>query len=174
MGYYEKEHTTKSAMIRPLVVSDIVSYKDHDFLVVFLYEDHYTTGQIIVPTREIQKDGISIADKLKEIVRVNCGNLSEEISFDLLTCNETIFADTLKDPYILTQLKPQQDCSECQGVMQNESVQEALNDLYISEYESEIKESQQQERENRRSIRNVMRRSICKIYRDLYQKVRVL
>ncbi|QWH19214.1 hypothetical protein EXW62_19795 [Bacillus mycoides] len=157
MGYHEKEHVTKAtaaAVTRPMIVADIVPYKNNNFLVVFLYENHYTTGQIIVPVRDFEKDGISIADKLKEIVRVNC-NAADEIPFDLFTCSETIFGETLKDPYILTQLKPQADCSECQSVMNDEKVHECIDDLYISEYEAEIKATETQ----KRSIRNTIRKA---------------
>ncbi|WLP61929.1 hypothetical protein Q9G86_14740 [Bacillus thuringiensis] len=152
MKNHEKKHETK--VQRPLVVVDLVQYRGHQFLVAFLYENRYTIGQIITPIRDFMKDGISIADKLKEIVQVNC-NAADEIPFDLFTCNETIFGATLRDPYILTQLKPQADCSECQSVMKEDKVREAIDDLYISEYEAEIKATETQ----KRSIRNTIRKA---------------
>ncbi|MED0905291.1 hypothetical protein [Bacillus nitratireducens] len=158
MGHCEKEYVTKSAIKRPLVVADLVEYRGYQFLVAFLYSNSYVIAQIIVPTREYMKNGISIADKLKEIVSVNCNEYAK-IPFDLYTCNETIFGVTLKDPYIMTQLKPQADCSECTSVMYNDKVREALDDLYIREYQDEIREAQKEERSGQRSIRNAIRRA---------------
>lgn len=158
MGRYEKEYVTKAAIKRPLVVADLVEYRGYQFLVAFLYSNSYVIAQIIVPTREYMKDGISIADKLKEIVRVN-SNVFDKIPFDLYTCSEEIFGATLKDPYIMAQLKPQADCSECTSVMNNDKVREALDDLYINEYQDEIREAQKEERDQKRGIRNVIRRA---------------
>ncbi|PFS14457.1 hypothetical protein COK55_13810 [Bacillus cereus] len=163
----ESEMEAKKAVKRPLVIADLIEYKNMQFLVAFLYDPNYLIGQIVLPLNEFMKNGTSIADKLAEIVRVNC-KLDEPIGFDLYTCSDTLISETLADPYILGQKKEQSECAECARVMENASVRECIDDLYIKDCEATTKETREKPQKQERKQSGFIRKTFEKVR----QKVR--
>ncbi|WP_144507711.1 hypothetical protein [Bacillus thuringiensis] len=157
MGHYEKEHETKLTVKRPLMVADLIEYKGYQFLVAFLYESHYTIAQVIAPVHEFEKEGVSISDKLAEIVQVNC-ELSKLIAFDLYTCSDKIISETLASPHILGQKKSQEECSECKRAMDSEYIRECLDDVYIKKDEAGPKATKEDVRDEAKKKRSVRER----------------
>ncbi|PGZ25634.1 hypothetical protein COE50_26655 [Bacillus anthracis] len=157
MGHYEKEHETKLTVKRPLMVADLIEYKGYQFLVAFLYESHYTIAQVIAPVYEFEKEGVSISDKLAEIVQVNC-ELSKPIAFDLYTCSDKIISETLASPHILGQNKSQEECSECKRAMDSEYIRECLDDVYIKKDEAGPKATKEDVRDEAKKKRSVRER----------------
>ncbi|EEK76880.1 hypothetical protein [Bacillus cereus] len=154
MGHHEKEHETKLTVKRPLMVADLIEYRGFQFLVAFLYESHYTIAQVIAPVHEFAKEGVSIADKLAEIVQVNC-ELSKLIAFDLYTCSDVLISETLASTHILGQKKTQQECNECKRAMDSEYVRVCLDDLYINKFETDPKETKEHARDEVKQERSV-------------------
>ncbi|PFO63018.1 hypothetical protein COJ81_03160 [Bacillus cereus] len=178
MANYEKEHGTKLTVKRPLMVADLIEYKGIAFLVAFLYESHYIIAQIIAPVHEFAKEGMSIADKLDEIVRINF-DLSKPIAFDLYSCNDKIIAETLPSPHILGQKKSQQECSECKRAMDNEYIRECLDDVYTNELKTDpkaTKENARGEAQRERSAGKIFRSTfemLCKKVASFIKRLKV-
>lgn len=162
----------KKEIKRPLCVTDIVEYRGHSFLVAFVYDKGVTVGEIIAPLYDIVKSGMTIAEKLIEIVEVSCKN-QHPLAFDLYTCSDTIYKETLSSPYVLTQMKAKSECSECHRIMENPVVIETLDDIYIKEYLKEVKDAKERDKKERsargklkqffKTMRDKMVEFICRL-----------
>ncbi|MFJ8352202.1 hypothetical protein ACIQ69_02020 [Bacillus paramycoides] len=159
--------TQKKEVNRPLCVSDIVEYRSHSFLVAYVYEDGHTVGQVIAPLKDIIKSGLSIAEKLIEIVEVNCKS-QYPLAFDLYTCSDTIYQETLSSAYVLTQMKAKSECSECHRIMENSKILEALDDIYISAYQKELKDAKQKDKQ-KRSVSAKLKRAFKNMRNKLHK-----
>ncbi|PGC99057.1 hypothetical protein CN961_12770 [Bacillus thuringiensis] len=115
---------------RPLVIADIKEYRKHTFLVVHVYDRGKTVGQIIAPMQEIT----SLAGKITEIVEASCDRKTP-VAYDLHTCNDDIYKETLSSAYVLAEMKPKSACNECAVIMDDLRTLEALDDIYINEVE---------------------------------------
>ncbi|MED0958431.1 hypothetical protein [Bacillus paramycoides] len=158
----------KKEVKRPLCVANIVEYRGHSFLVAYVYQDGYTVAEIIAPLYDIITSGTNIAGKLIEIVEVNCEGL-RPLAFDLYTCSDTIYKETLSSAYVLTQMKAKSECSECQRVLDNPMIREALDDVYINGYLKEIKDAKQQDKKER-SVSAKLKRA----FKNMRNKLRKL
>ncbi|PFJ98981.1 hypothetical protein COI97_18940 [Bacillus cereus] len=136
----------KKEVKRPLCVADIVTYKSHSFLVAYVYQNGYTVAEIIAPLYDIAKSGMSIAGKLIEIVEVNCEGI-RPLAFDLHTCSDIVYKETLSSAYVLTQRRTKSECSECQRVLDSPMIREALDDIYISAYQKELKDAKERDKQ---------------------------
>ncbi|MEC5304171.1 hypothetical protein [Bacillus thuringiensis] len=143
---------------RPLVIADIKEYRKHTFLVVHVYDRGKTVGQIIAPMQEIT----SLAGKITEIVEASCDRKTP-VAYDLHTCNDNIYKETLSSAYVLVQMKPKSACNECALIMDDKRTQEAIDDIYINEVESEKEQDKQEIKE--RSVREKLKQ-VFKTMRD--------
>ncbi|MED2878929.1 hypothetical protein P4240_19555 [Bacillus thuringiensis] len=143
---------------RPLVKADIKEYRGHSFLVAHIYDGGKTVGQIIAPMQDI----ISLAGKITEIVEANCDR-EKPIAYDLYTPNDDIYNESLSNLYALPQMKPKSACNECAVIMDDKRTQEAIDDIYINEVESEKEQDKQETKE--RSARERLKQ-VFKTMRD--------
>ncbi|MBJ8054578.1 hypothetical protein JDS87_22150 [Bacillus cereus] len=139
---------------RPLVIADIKKYRGHSFLVAHIYDGGKTVGQIIAPMQEIT----SLAGKITEIVEASCDR-KPPVAYDLHTCNDDIYKETLSSAYVLVQMKPKSACNECSVIMDDTRTQEALDDIYIKEVEGEKEQNKQEikERSAREKLKQVFK-----------------
>ncbi|MFP3410484.1 hypothetical protein SB773_02410 [Bacillus sp. SIMBA_074] len=143
---------------RPLVIADIKNYRGHSFLVAHVTDNARTVGQIIAPMQDIT----SLAGKINEIVEASCDR-ETPIAYDLYTPNDAIYNESLSSLYALPQMKPKSACNECSVIMDDKRTQEAIDDIYINEVESE-KEQDKQEIKGR-SVREKLKQ-VFKTMRD--------
>ncbi|PFM36452.1 hypothetical protein [Bacillus cereus] len=143
---------------RPLVIADIKAYRGYSFLVAHVYDGGKTVGQIIAPMQEIT----SLAGKITEIVESSCDR-ETPVAYDLHTCNDDIYKETLSSAYVIAQMKPKSACNECAVIMDDKRTQEAIDDIYINEVESEKEQDKQETKE--RSARERLKQ-VFKTMRD--------
>ncbi|MCU5655946.1 hypothetical protein OCF56_18790 [Bacillus mycoides] len=139
---------------RPLVIADIKKYRGHSFLVAHIYDGGKTVGQIIAPMQGIT----SLAGKITEIVESSCDR-KPPVAYDLHTCNDDIYKETLSSAYVLVQMKPKSACNECAVIMDDKRTQEAIDDIYINEVEGEKEQNKQEikERSAREKLKQVFK-----------------
>ncbi|KAA0753101.1 hypothetical protein DN397_08485 [Bacillus sp. AY1-10] len=149
---------------RPLVIADIKEYRKHAFLVVHVYDRGRTVGQIIAPMQEIT----SLAGKINEIVEASCDRKTP-VAYDLHTCNDDIYKETIASAYVLAEMKPASACNECAVIMDDPRTLEAIDDIYINEVaaqdEQEIKE--RSVREKLKRVFKTMRSKLVRFMRRL-------
>ncbi|MGG5792768.1 hypothetical protein [Bacillus nitratireducens] len=127
---------------RPTVIADIKEYRGHSFLVAHITDNARTVGRIIAPTQDIT----SLAGKINEIVEASCDR-ETPIAYDLYTPNDAIYNESLSNLYALPQMKPRSACNECAVIMEDKRTQEAIDDIYINEVESEKEQDKQEIKE---------------------------
>ncbi|WP_240520381.1 hypothetical protein [Bacillus thuringiensis] len=141
----------------PLVIADIKEYRGHSFLVVHVYDIGRTVGQVVAPMQEVT----SIAGKITKIVESSCER-ETPIAFDLHTCSDVIYKESLFNLYALPEMKPKSACNECAIIFDNPITLEALDDLYINEVGAQEQDKQEIKE---RSVRGKLKR-LFKIMRS--------
>ncbi|MDM5464391.1 MULTISPECIES: hypothetical protein [Bacillus cereus group] len=137
---------------RPLVIADIKNYRGHSFLVAHVTDNARTVGQIIAPMQDIT----SLAGKINEVVEASCDR-ETPIAYDLYTPNDAIYNESLSSLYALPQMKPKSACNECSVIMDDKRTQEAIDDIYINEVESEKDKQEIKERSVREKLKQVFK-----------------
>ncbi|PFA06611.1 hypothetical protein [Bacillus cereus] len=136
---------------RPLAIADIKEYRKHTFLVVHVYDRGKTVGQVIAPMQEIT----SLAGKITEIVEASCDR-ETPVAYDLHTCNDDIYKETLFSKYVIAEMKPKSACNECSVIMDDVRTLEALDDIYINEVEAQEKQ-ETKERSGREKLKQLFK-----------------